>query len=295
MQRLTYILTLPFIHLISRLPFPVLYGLSDFLCVVVYRIIGYRRKVVSANLAKSFPELRADQRKMIERLFYSYFCDLVLETMKLLTISKRSLLKRVDVSGLNVIEGYARAGRSVIVAMGHTANWEFACAALARHLDSEFHVIYHPLSNPYFDSLLYKMRTRHTTILHPMDKAIQRVLRAHGKVTVTAFVADQTPPPQTAFWTWFLEQETPFFQGLGKLAVKLNRPVVFVSVIRVGRGRYRLEEEVLTDQSANYPVEEVLRRYAASLQINIHDQPADWLWTHRRWKHKRLPNQELIE
>lgn len=294
MQRLTYSLVLPVIHLVARLPFPLLYLLSDLLSFFLHRIIGYRKEVVRSNLEKCFHQLNDEQRMKIEIVFYNYFSDVVLETMKLLTISEKALMERVDTSELTHLEAYIRSGQSVIVGMGHQGNWEFACAALARRLGVEVHVVYHPLSNPWFDRLLYRMRSRHTTILHPMKNAAQQVLRNRDRVTVTAFVADQTPPPQTAFWTTFLYRETPFYQGLGKLAHKLNTPVIFLAIKRTRRGFYKFQEDVLVKEAAPYTTDEILRRYATSLHLSILTQPAFWLWTHRRWKHTRHPSQKLV-
>ena len=294
MQRLTYLLALPFIYLVARLPFPLLYFFSERLCFFLYTVFGYRKAVVRDNLEQCFTQLNAEQRKKIEIVFYSYFCDIILESLKLLTISKKSLLKRVDVSEIKHLDEYARKGQSVIVGMGHIGNWEWACAALAHRLSTPFHVIYHPLSNPWFDKLLYKMRARHSTILHPMKSAAQQVLRNRDEVNVTVFLADQTPPPQTAFWTTFLYRETPFYQGLGKLSKKLDTPVIFLAVKRVKRGYYKITEEILVKEAGLYTTDEILRRYATSLHLNILSQPAFWLWTHRRWKHERDPSQQLI-
>jgi KDO2-lipid IV(A) lauroyltransferase len=148
-------------------------------------------------------------------------------------------------------------------------------------------VIYHPLSNPYFERLIVRMRTRLGNGLYPMSDTLRGMLHDRGRLTATAFIADQSPPRHSAIWLRFLHQDTAVFSGTEKIARKLGYPVIYVHITRERRGRYRMDlHELVGDPSSTAPGE-ITEIHTRRLERDIQAQPELWLWTHRRWKHKR--------
>ncbi|MEO8588818.1 MAG: lysophospholipid acyltransferase family protein [Flavobacteriales bacterium] len=285
---LGYYLSLPFIYGIALLPFPLLYLFSDFLFFVVYRVFGYRKKVVLSNLRNSFPEKSDAEIKKIAHAFYQWFCDLVVETLKTLTISPDAVRKRVTFEGIDILRDYANKKQSIIVVLGHFGNWELAGARYSQEKDiPQLYVIYHPLHNKGFDRLMYHMRTRHGTKLYTMRETSKAMLRDKPLLTATAFIADQTPSPDRAYWTTFLGQDTPVFFGTEALARKLNYPVVYIAITRPRRGHYQMKAETLIEAPIGIPEGTVTEAHTQRLERDIRNHPDLWLWTHRRWKHKR--------
>lgn len=287
MGALGYYLALPFVYGIALLPFPLLYVVSDGLYLLLYKLLGYRTGVVRANLRKSFPEKSAEELRAIERTFYRWFCDLVLETLKTLTITPAQVKKHVDVEGEEVLKKYHETGRSVVLVMGHWGNWELGGARFGQLGLHQLYVIYHPLQNARFDGLVRRMRTRLGNRLYAMNDTLKGMLRDRGQVTATAFIADQTPPPERAYWTTFLNQDTPVFFGTEKIAGKLGYPVIYVGVERVRRGRYVMRFEELVADPKGLAEGAISELHTHRLERDIRRLPAFWLWTHRRWKHKR--------
>lgn len=289
MSAIGYYLALPLIYAISYMPFWMLYGFSDFIFVVLYHVIGYRRKVVISNLRNAFPEKSDAQRRIIERKFYRYFCDLVLETVKSLTISKSTLEKRLSFTSVELFEKYYAQRQSIVIVMGHFGNWELGGARFAIEPLHQLFVIYHPLKNKHFNGLIYRMRTRLGNGLYAMKDTLRGMIRDREKITATAFIADQTPSPKGAHWMQFMNQDTPVFIGTGKIAIKMNYPVVYVSIKRKDRGYYTISLENLVADPSSVSAEEIVERFTQRLEEDIREMPEYWLWTHKRWKHKR-PN-----
>ena len=287
MSAILYFIALPFIYLLSLLPFRLLYLISSVLCFFLYRVVGYRKKVVRNNLENSFPHYSKNHRSKIEVKFYKYFCDLILESFTTLTISKRSLKKKVKFTGNKVFKKYLEQDRSVVIVMGHLGNWELAGARFALEDIHQLYVIYHPLQNKYFDRLVYYMRTRLGNRLYAMNDTVRGMIRDRKELNATAFIADQTPAPEGAYWTTFLNQETPVFVGTAKLAKKLNYPVVYVSVKRPLRGRYEMSAEVLIEDPSSFSENEISEIHTKRLERDILENPHTWLWSHKRWKHKK--------
>ena len=288
MGTLGYFVALPFIYGISLLPFPLLYLLSDGIYFLIYKVLGYRKEVVMTNLRNSFPEKDEAELKAIASKFYRWFCDLTLETLKTLTISPEEVRKRVEFRGKDILQQYAREKRSVILVLGHYGNWELAGARYSQERDiPQLHVIYHPLANARFDRLMHHMRTRHGTKLYTMRETSKAMIRDRDLLTATAFIADQTPSPERAYWMTFLNQDTPVFQGTEALAKKLNKPVIYISITRPERGYYCMSMETLVDDPTRTRDGEITEKHTRRLERDIRKYPELWLWTHRRWKHKR--------
>lgn len=286
MGALGYYLLLPLLHGIARLPFRLLYLLSDLLNFILFKVVRYRLKVVRTNLRNSFPEKSTTELRGIERDFHRWFCDLVLETIKTLTITPAELEQRISVEGTDVLKTCFERGTSVILVMGHWGNWELGGARFSQLPYHKLNVIYHPLEDPRFDRLFIRMRTRLGNGLYPMKETVKCMLRDKGQVTATAFIADQTPSPQHAYWTTFLHQATPVFRGTGTIAKKLDRPVIYLGIDRPSRGRYVMRFELLVPEPGNTTAEHISELHTRRLEADIRRRPAIWLWTHRRWKHR---------
>ena len=194
----------------------------------------------------------------------------------------------MEFRGKAILQQYAREKRSVILVLGHYGNWELAGARYSQERDiPQLHVIYHPLANARFDRLMHHMRTRHGTKLYTMRETSKAMIRDRDLLTATAFIADQTPSPERAYWMTFLNQDTPVFQGTEALAKKLNKPVIYISITRPERGYYCMSMETLVDDPTRTRDGEITEVHTRRLEQDIRKYPELWLWTHRRWKHKR--------
>lgn len=287
MGAVAYYIFLPFLYLLSLLPFRVLYVVSDFLYFMIFKVIGYRKKVVYQNLKNSFPEKSEAEIEAITRKFYRFFCDLILETLKTLTINEKALRKHISFDDPSLFEKYFNQKQSVIIVMGHLGNWELGGARFSLLPYHRLYVIYHPLSNKNFNNLIVHMRSRLGNRLYAMSEVLRGMVRDRGDITATAFIADQTPQPSGAYWTTFLHQDTPVFTGTEKIAQKFKYPVIYLSIKRPKRGQYVMECELLTENPENTAEGEISEMHTKRLEKDIIENPEIWLWTHRRWKHKR--------
>ncbi len=171
--------------------------------------------------------------------------------------------------------------------MGHMGNWEWAGNTFSLQCRHQLYVIYHPIGNKHFDGLMYRMRTRFGTKLIAMKNTFREMLGNKGGLNATAFIADQTPQPNNAHWMTFLNQDTPVFKGTEVIAKKLNIPVLYTSIDRTKRGYYKIHAEILVAEPANTAENEITELHTRRLEQDIIARPETWLWSHRRWKHKR--------
>ena len=289
MQALIYYICLPFIYLISILPFPLLYLFSDLIFFLVYSVFGYRKKIVLANLRNSFPDKTEEEINTICKDFYSYFCDLFVETAKILTISKEEMLKRFRMTAATteLMNKLYEEKKSCILVMGHYGNWEYPGHPFNLLFKQKLLAIYHPLENKYFDSLMIKIRSRFGTKMISMQNTFREMLVNKNIVTATVFIADQTPSPENAYWTTFLNQDTPIFRGTEVIARKLNYPVIYVTSQRIKRGYYEGLSEVICEEPQKTAEGEISELHTRKLEKDIIQCPETWLWSHRRWKHTK--------
>ena len=289
MSAVVYYLVLPLIYLISILPFGILYKFSDGLFFLLYHALGYRKEIVFINLHNSFPEKSEGEIKKIAKAYYRYLCDLFLETFKTLTINKETMLKHCyfNPEAKALFDKLAAENKSIVLVLGHLGNWEWAGNTVSLQLRQQLYVIYHPISNKYFDWLMHKMRSRFGTKLIAMQNTFREMLENRNELNATAFIADQTPAPESAYWTTFLNQDTPVFKGTELISRKINYPVVYATVKRVRRGYYELFAEVLYETPKATTDGEISEMHTRMLERDIIAQPEVWLWSHRRWKHKR--------
>ena len=274
--------------LLSLLPFWLLYALSDALFFLVFRVVKYRKKVVFENLRKSFPDKSAEEIKTIARKFYSHFCDLLVESFKLKTISTKNLKKRMVVENPEFVDHYFEKGESVLVLTMHYNNWEWN-SILPQYLKHRCLLVYNPARNLNWDNFINRMRQRFGAELVSTKKILKTVLnyQKQEEPTFTWLCADQRPKANTRFWTTFLNQEAGFFPGPKALARHTNQPVLFQYVEKIKRGHYRTRFELLAANPASLPPDEVLHRYVQKIEDQIQECPQFYLWSHKRWKHKR--------
>jgi len=289
LQALSYYISLPFIYLISVLPPRLLYGVSDAAYFIVYHLLGYRKKVVLENLRRSFPEKSVREIDRIARAFYRHFCDIMLESLKTLTIKPDTMLRHCTIhpDAQRIFDELADKKQSCILVMGHQGNWEWGGNSFSLSCRQQLDVIYHPLRHPYFNDLVTRMRRKFGTRLIPMKETFREMVKRRKELTATAFIADQAPDPNNAYWTDFLHQDTPFFWGTERISTKLGFPVVYLFIRKLGRGYYQMEAEILISDPAGLPEGAVTEAYARRLEQDVRMQPETWLWSHRRWKHKR--------
>jgi Kdo2-lipid IVA lauroyltransferase/acyltransferase len=286
MQAILFYLTYPLIYLIASLPFNFLYAFSDFLYYVL-RLSGYREKVVLTNLRKSFPEKTPEEIDILCKAFFHYLCDIILETLKTLTMTEKEAKEHCVFHKAAWLDKLYQEKKSIIVIMGHYGNWEWAGPGFTLNNSFQLIVIYRPLSNPYFEKMMSGMRTKFGTRITPLNQTLRDMVANRGKVTATAFIADQTASPENAYWTNFLNQDTAVFTGPEKLAKKFNYPLVYMNVRRVRRGYYEITPELLFANPKDTADGEICEAFTKRLEKEIISEPVTWLWSHRRWKHVR--------
>jgi KDO2-lipid IV(A) lauroyltransferase len=289
MRAVLYYIFYGIIWIITLLPLGVLYILSDFIFLLLYYFPSYRRKVVSTNLKNSFPEKSEKELRVIEKRFYHHLSDLFFETFKLIHMSEKQQLRRFTYSNLEVIDKLRKENRDVVALLGHYNNWEWP-TLISKFMKYTTVVIYKPLQNKYFNNYINKQRSKHGSILTPMSLVIREILNYRQKKinTLSIFISDQTPAKgDIRFWTPFLNQDTPVFTGAEKIALKYDMAVVFFHIQKKKRGYYNLDIELLFDHTAGLPEYTITETFTRRLEEVIKENPEYWIWSHRRWKHKR--------
>ena len=279
---------LSILFLVSLLPLRVLYGFSWLMRGLLYHVFRYRVNVVRNNLRNAFPEKPEGWIRKTERAFYRHFSDVMVEVVKLRSMSFPNLKKRCIYSerSVELMNKYYDQGRSIMIVLGHVCNWEWAGSAYPLYCKHQIITAYRPLRNKAFDKDTLKMRQRTGNILASMKTLAREMLKNRSGVIATALIADQTPPPDNAFWIDFLNQPTPFFKGTEILSQKFNTPLLWGSVKRIKRGHYYIDFELITENPASFKTPgELTRLHASFLERDIKNQPDSWLWSHRRWKH----------
>lgn len=285
------ILSWPLYPLLA-LPTRVIYLFSDITFFILFYLTGYRKKVVYSNLRNSFPDKTEAEIRLIAKKYYRHMVDVIFETLKLGTLSKTELLKRAIFTNPEVIRQFETDKQSFICVLGHMGNWEWTGPSFSQNYSTPLYALYHPLSNPFFDWFMHKLRTRFGSRLIAMNSLLRKMPELKKEYCAIAFIADQTPLPESAYWVNFLHQDTPVFFGTEKIARKFNLPVVYVSTAKPSRGKYSCTFKVITKQPRETEEGWITREHTRLLEEDIKASPYTWLWSHRRWKHKRKPINE---
>ena len=294
MQRAVYLIAYPFIYLIASIPFNVLYVFSDFLRLIIYNLLGYRKKIVRSNLRKAFPHKSEDDLKWIEKRFYKHFCDITLEAFKSLSISSEEMQKRMVFKNLDVLTQFEKGNRSVIIMCGHYASWEWMLS-IGYHTISQGYGIYTPIMNKYLNKLIIKIRKKHRGNLISRYSAIQQIKNLHdeGNIAVYGFVSDQSPRPKPkSYWRPFLGVKVPVFVGAEMVARELDFGVVYAKINRVKRGYYEASFELISDQPKKTKLNRITDTFTEWLEQDIYSDPTQYLWTHKRFKHADKASQD---
>ena len=279
---------IPFMMLLSRLPFFVLYGISNFLYFLGYRILGYRKKVVRENLALCFPGKSQEELLSIEKKFYHHLFDVIVETIKGFTISQRELNKRYVLKKNPDLDRLYSENRKILGVMTHKGNWEWAILSGPTVLKVKTFGVYKKLSNGAMENFIKAKRSRFGSIPIPMEK-IYFTLREEKELPfVSAFLSDQNPAsPKNAHWTQFLGRDTAFMPGYAIIAKKMEMAVISTKVEKIKRGYYEVSTVLVAENAAEMRKEEIMDRTCKIMEEDILAQPEYWLWSHRRWKHKK--------
>ena len=276
-----------FLYLISILPFPVLYLIADFVYLIIYYLIGYRRKVVQENLRNSFPNKTELERNHIEKEYYHYLADLILETIKSFTISEEEIKKRMLLPNVALLTGYFNADRNVLVAVAHYGNWEWGALITSFITDHPRIIVYKPLHNKTFDGLFMRMRSKFGVTLVSMKNTLRKMVELRKSLSLSVFVSDQTPVrEEVQYFTSFLNQPTAVFMGVEKIARLMDSVVVFADIRRVKRGFYSCNFVTLVEHPQQTAEFEITNAHVNYLDKVINEEPPYWLWSHRRWKFK---------
>lgn len=289
MQFLVFIIAFPLLWLISILPFRIFYFLSDCLYILVYHIVGYRKKTVRANLALALPHLSDKERLEIEKKSYHHLCDMFLEMVKTMTISSEEMNKRFKITNLEVIKEYEEKGKSIMLIASHYASWEWLIT-LNQKLSFKGVAVYKQLANKYFDKLVRDIRSKYNTELVPTSKTIPFISlnKKNNIQCVYGLASDQSPKADRIFhWESFMGVEVPVHTGPEMLAKKYDMTVVFAKVTKVKRGYYELTIVPLSDDPKSIPNFGITHTYIKEVEKQILEAPEYYFWTHKRWKHRR--------
>ena len=292
MNKIVYYILVSVLFVLNKLPFCVLYLLSDIFYFLVYYIVRYRRKVVRDNLVKSFPEKELKEIVKIEKRFYSSLCDWFVEVIKYYGMDEKEIRKRMVVTGLEETRRVLAEGRSCVCYMGHLFNWEYVTSLALYFNDKDLVVgdIYHPLENRMFDRLIKKMRDQYGAESITMANTLRRIVQIskEKKKFLIGFIADQVPTWESIHhWVDFLHRDTPVFTGTEKIARRTGAALFFVKMKRVKRGYYTAHFELFAEDASKMAEFEPTNRYYELLEKEIKENPELWLWTHNRWKRTR--------
>lgn len=274
--------------LLSLLPFPVLFLIADFLYIVLFYIVRYRTKVVDQNLRNAFPEKSDKERYRIKVDFYHFFADLIVECIKMRSISSTQAKKRWDLSNVQELERYFKQKQSILLVTGHYGNWEWGIHCLSLMGLHPPLVVYKPLNDPVFEGILNLMRSRFGAEMVSTKRVLRKMISMKSITHSTIFLADQTPAyGESNLYIDFLNQETLVYKGIERIAKLTGYPIVFCHIDRPKRGYYSCRFDTIVEYPKAYEDNKITYLYNNFLESIIREKPALWLWSHKRWKHKR--------
>ena len=288
MQFLVYILVYPLLWIISILPFRLMYFLSDGFYILLYYIIGYRKKVVTNNLKLAFPEKTNQEISLIRKQFYHHLCDMMFEAIKSITISEAEMQKRYVFTNVEEIHKLEKENRSIVLFMGHYASWEWIFI-LQTHVNHKGYAVYKRLSNKYFDALVKRIRAKYNSHLITTKETFSILIKAkeNNELTFNGFVFDQSPKLNKAvYWQEFMGIEVPVHVGAEILAKRLDMVTLFLKVKKVKRGHYEATFLDINRNTKDYADFELTDLALKRVEEQINEAPEYYFWTHKRWKHR---------
>ncbi len=288
MRFILYLIVYPFLWCISMLPFRLLYLFSDFIYLIIYYVIGYRKKTVRENLALALPNLSPKERLVIEKKSFRHLCDMFLEMIKTMTISKKEISKRFTFTNLEVYKKLEEQEKSIAMMLAHYASYEWVISMNAYVTFSAF-AIYKKIANPYFDKLVRTIRSRFKASLITTKETVPYIIKNKNNnlLSIYGFASDQSPKATSAFhWQKFMGIEVPVHTGAEMLSKKYDMNVIFLKVKKVKRGYYEASFEVLSENVLEVPNYEITDKFLKLVEQQIIEAPEYYLWTHKRWKHR---------
>lgn len=281
-----YYLIFGILYLVSLLPWWILHRISDLAYFLIYYVIGYRKKVVIDNITQSFPEKSSEEILAIAKKFYLRFCDNWIETLKLISVSKKDLQKRIT-GNREMLHQMYQSGTSLQVNSGHFINWEILNISMGFEQPYTFIGIYFPQKSKVADRLMKYIRGRWGNVLIPSTDMARSIIPWRKKQYLIGIIGDQSSPdPGSTYWLNFMNRPSCFVKGPEKFARGQKIPVLMVTSSQPKRGYYRFDFSLLAADVTVLPEGELMRRYVRHLESNIRQQPELYLWSHRRWKHK---------
>lgn len=272
---------------LSLLPLQILYVLANGAYILLYDVFGYRRKVVRENLMNAFPEKPISEINAIEKRYYKFLASLVFEVIKMRSISKEQLNKRVRFKNADLVEAYLENNESVLFCSSHYGNYEWVCMAIGLNFSGQHYPIYKPLNSEVFDNWFLNMRSRFGNKMVAMRQTLRVIQSSKASATMFTFGSDQAPSKEDShYWTTFLNQETSIQLGLEKIARKTNRPVFYLKINYLKRGYYEVDCVPICLHPQDTSEFEITQMHTQFLQEMIKEEPSYWLWSHRRWKYK---------
>ncbi len=294
MQFIAYCLILPWILLLSILPFRIGNFVSWKIYVLLFYILRYRRKVVDANLKNSFPEKSAEERYRIAKAFYKHLADVFMDGFRAFTISKDRLRTHMYCKNPELLRKYYDAGKDVIIAVGHYNSWELFLTGLNLFIRHQAVVIYQPVTNKYLDRFLRKKRGEFNTLMLARNEVKEFYDSSRKNLSAIVYAIDQSPPKANkCYWLTFLNQETGVNFGTEKMAKDHDQPVVYARITKERRGYYALEFVDVSSNPKETAYGEITTKVTRLLEEDIRSKPEFWLWSHKRWKKQRPAEMEL--
>jgi len=290
MQLLVYILIYPLLWLISILPFRLLYLLSDGVYVLIYYILGYRKKTVRENLALALPHLSKEERLEIEKKSFRHLCDMFLEMVKTMNISSKEMDKRFQYANLDVYLDLEKKGKSIALMCAHYASYEWVIS-MNKYITFEGFAIYKKIANTHFDALVKNIRSKFQAHLITTKETTEVMQKNYNenRLSIYGFAGDQSPKADKAYhWAPFMGVSVPVHTGAEMLSKRFDLNVIFLKVKKIKRGYYEASFEVLSENVLSVPDYQISDMFLKRVEKQIAEAPEFYLWTHKRWKHKKI-------
>lgn len=289
MQFLIYSISFPFLWIISKLPFRLFYWFSDCIYILVYYIIGYRKKIVRNNILIALPHVSEEKRLVIEKKFYHHMCDMFLEMIKTMSISSEEMKERFKITNIELLKEYEQKNKSIILLAAHYASWEWLLS-INESTSFKCYGVYKKVNNKYFDAKVRAIRSKFKSVLVTTDNTIALINdnEKNGIMSLYGLASDQSPQVHKTFhWQQFMGITVPVHTGAEMLAKRYDLEVVFAKVKKVKRGYYEATFVPIANNPKSIPDYEITDAYLKEVEQQILEAPEFYFWTHKRWKHRR--------
>ena len=274
------------LYLISLIPLPILYVLSDGITFLVYHVIGYRKDIVMSNLKIAFPEKTNTERAVIAKKFFRNFTDAMVESVKLVSAGE-AFIDKMFIANVDTFKALAESKKNIQIHAMHNFNWEVVNQGVSRFMPLPFLAVYQPILNTFFEKLFTRIRSKYGTVLIPANDFKNNFVKHSDQQYIIALVADQNASdPRRAWWANFFGRPAPFVKGPENAARERDNIVVFGNFFKIKRGVYTFKVELATESAASLPEGELTLRYIKYIEDRIRERPDNYLWSHRRWRHQ---------